>query len=133
MAQDIRVQIDNVRVTFMHVPEDDKALINAGFAEFLKTKDFRAAYASTILLLRKSLKTIDGLKDSSGNPYSIDFCDDDSSNIELGKILLEKSPLHEKIGSIALQIMNGSRSNFHDQYGQLITGVRLLPDLSLLN
>lgn len=131
----VKVQIDHLTVGFAELSEVDSHFISEGFKEYNRTKNVGLLNVTTYLILKLSLKYIEGLIADDGSTYSIFLDGNEAADKTILDLLFKNTPTHVKIAEVCYQIMLGSRHKFIDQHGQKLTGVKVLSpsNLSLLN
>ncbi len=122
----ITVRIDDVVVKLAPLTLDQKTEIQHAFLSSRKETDIRLASKGIALALKYSLKGIEGLEDSDGQPYKLslgpdenltDQCIDDLLNLELTR----------KLSMVCSAMVNGVPTSFTDNENNVLEGVQIIP------
>lgn len=120
----IKLKIDEVIVTISPLSLSQKSevqvLMNAG----VTNRDIKSMQEGVVLILKYGLKDIEGLTDSDGRPYKLEFendilkdeCIEDLFNIEL----------HHKLVNVCSSLLKGISNKITDSLGNPIEGVEFV-------
>lgn len=122
----IAVKIDDVTVKLSPMSLHQKTEVQSAMLKGHKATDIREATRGIALAIQYSVKGIEGVEDSDGNPYKLQFnetgeelteaCVDDLMNVELSR----------KLALVCASMVNGIPSEFTDQYNQALEGVQIV-------
>jgi uncharacterized protein YfkK (UPF0435 family) len=120
----IAVKIDDISIKLAPLSIHQKVEIQNAMVLGRINGDLSEQMRGIALSLKYSVKGVEGLQDSDGNPYQLKFegenlsdeSVDDLMNIEISK----------KLTLVCAGILNGIPDEFSDQYGNKIEGVELI-------
>lgn len=120
----ISVRIDDVVVKLAPLTLDQKTEIQQAMLQGRSKADIREATRGIALAIKYSLKGIEGVEDSDGNPYKLEFsgeeltsaCVDNLMNMELTK----------KLAMVCAAMVNGIPSFFTDENQEPLEGVEIV-------
>jgi hypothetical protein len=120
----ISVKIDDIVVKLAPLTISQKTEIQQAMLEGSKKTDIREATRGIALAIQYSVKGIEGVQDSDGNPYALQFeggnlteaCVDDLMNLELTR----------KLTLVCVAMVKGVPSKFTDEQDKDLEGVELV-------
>lgn len=120
----LTVKIDDVTVKLAPLTMHQKVEIQTAMMNGRLNGDLKEATRGIVLCLKYGVKSIDGVEDSDGNPYVLklegealsDETADDLMNLEITS----------KLSMVVAGMLNGIPSDFTDQNGKPIEGVKLV-------
>lgn len=122
----IPIKIHDITVKISPLSMQQKNEILALMIEGQKANDMVKLSQATMLALRFSLKSVEGIQDAEGNEYNLEFengilteqCTDDMLNMNQSAALTQ----------VCAAIINGVPSQFVDGKGQPLEGVSFVQD-----
>lgn len=120
----ILVKIDDIVVKLAPLTLHEKTEVQMALLQNKGSLDIREATRGMAMAIRFSLKGVDGLEDSDGNPYKLQFendvltdaCLDDLMNLELTT----------KLALVCIGMVNGVPSEFTDANRRALAGVEIV-------
>lgn len=120
----ITVTVDGITVKLAPLTIHQKVEIQTAMFNGRQQADLKEATRGVVQSLRYSVKGIDGVEDSDGNPYTLKFegdvlteeCADDLMNLEIT----------QKLTMVCAGLLNGIPKEFTDQFGNALEGVQLV-------
>jgi hypothetical protein len=120
----IAVRIDDIIVKLAPLTVDQKTEIQMLMSKGAINRDVKAMSDASALAVQYGVKGVEGLQDSDGNEYKLEFdgdrlkqsCVDDLLNLEL----------KEKLTLVCSSMVNGVPTQFTDEEKKAIEGVEIV-------
>ncbi len=121
----VTVKIDDITVKLAPLSLHQKTEVQMAMIQGHKNLDIREATRGLAMAIQFTVKGIEGVEDSDGNPYKLQFenedsltqaCVDDLMNLELTS----------KLSLVCAAMINGVPTQFTDQKREPLVGVELV-------
>lgn len=121
----IVVKIDDITVKLSPLTLHEKVEINSQMLRGSRDKNLKELSEGLALAIRYALKDIDGLEDSDGSPYKLQFADDGGLTPQCIDDLMNIEATN-KLALVCSSMINGVPSQFTDEHRNALAGVELV-------
>lgn len=117
----IPVKIDDITVKVSPLTYSQKIEVQDLMAKAVTEKSMKYAMEGTILAIKYSLKSVEGLKDTNGESYQIEIEDKKVSDDCIDDLLNMK--YSQKLSAVCASLVHGVGRDILDENGQKIEGI----------
>ena len=100
----IEIKIDDFKIKIKPMSFEEKSQVIAEIQKAQQTKDMASLQKASLMPIRLALKSIEGVEDINGEPYSLQF---DENNHLTDECLNEVLSLSEKLTQVCMATLNG--------------------------
>jgi len=100
----IEIKIDDFKIKIKPMSFEEKSQVIAEIQKAQSTKDMASLQKASLMPIKLALKSIEGVEDINGEPYSLQF---DENNHLTDECLNEVLSLSEKLTQVCMTTLNG--------------------------